>query len=265
MSGPDIPGFEERYQNLYPLLTPPIKAVWNSAEMVIAKCEAEAKMIREVDSRGNIEIIPNGVDTDFFKPGLPIPDDGPLKLLCVARLIKRKGQHHLIQAVKQLTDQGVEVTLDLVGTGDAEQEYIDLVKSLQVEDRVNFQGYIPRIEMQAVYAQAHVFVLPSYNEGMSVATLEAMASGLPVIVTDTPGTEDLVDEGINGFTFSWGKIEKLTEKIKVLAEDRSATRSMGIRSTDIASEYSWGTSTNLFLKCIQDITKDNSLNVAAIT
>ena len=250
VSGPDIPGFEERYQPLYPFLTPPIKAVWNAAETVVAKCEAEADLIRDVDPGVEVTIIPNGVDTEVFQPGPPIPDDGPLKLLCVARLIKRKGQHHLIQAVKQLTDQGVDVTLDLVGTGDAEEEYHAKVQSLGVEDRVRFRGYIPREEMPAVYAQAHVFVLPSFNEGMSVATLEAMAVGLPIVVTNTPGTEDLVHQKINGFKFKWKNIEELVGYINILNQNRSMTRKMGHQSITIAKKFSWRTSTECMQACI---------------
>ena len=162
-------------------------------------------MIHEIDPKVKVTIIPNGVDPDRYFPGEPIPDDGPLKLLCVARLIRRKGQHHLIEAVKRITDHGIEITLELVGSGDAEGEYRGLVEALQIGDQVKFQGYIPREEIPANYSQAHVFVLPSYNEGMSVATLEAMASGLPVIVSRTPGTEELVREGENGFTFELGR------------------------------------------------------------
>lgn len=246
VSGPDIPGFEQRYRNLYPFLKPLIRAIWRNAEMVIAKCSAEAEMIHKIDPKVEITIIPNGVDTNQYKPGDPIPDEGPLKLLCVARLIERKGQHHLIEAVKRITAQGIEVTLDLVGSGDAEEEYRDLVKSIQIDDRINFQGYIPREKVPDVYAQAHVFVLPSYNEGMSVATLEAMACGLPVIVSRTPGTEDLVRDGENGFTFGWGDINTLTNHLLKLESDRPFARRMGQVSRNLAYKFSWESSSEKF-------------------
>lgn len=246
VSGPDIPGFEKRYRNLYPVLKPIIRVIWRNAQMVIAKCSAEAEMIHEIDPNVEVTIIPNGVDTDRYIPGEPIPDDGPLKLLCVARLIKRKGQHHLIEAVKKIAEQGVDFTLDLVGSGDAEGEYRALVKSLQVEDRINFQGYIPREKMPDVYAQAHVFVLPSYNEGMSVATLEAMASRLPVVVSRTPGTEEIVREGENGFTFEWGDIDLLTQHLLKLDSDRPLARQMAHESRTRAYKFSWDSSAKKF-------------------
>lgn len=250
VSGPDIPGFEQRYSSLYPLLILPIRAIWHKAETVIAKYEGEAEMIRAIDEDINITIIPNGVNPDMFHPGDPIPDSGPFKLLCVARLIKRKGQHHLIETVKRLTQQGIDITADLVGTGDAEDEYRELVNSLHLNDRIRFRGYIPREQMPAIYAQAHVFVLPSYNEGMSVATLEAMASGLPLIVTRTPGTDELVKEGVNGLSFSWGDIVNLSECIVALDKDRSLARQMGIASRNIARKYSWSSCSDNFLQSI---------------
>lgn len=246
VSGPDIPGFEKRYRNLYPVLKPIIRVIWRNAQMVIAKCSAEAELIHKIDPEIKITIIPNGVDTNQFIPGDPIPDQGPLKLLCVARLIKRKGQHHLIEVIKRITDQGVDVTLEMVGSGDAEGEYRALAESLQVEDRINFRGYIPREEVPEFYARAHVFVLPSNNEGMSVATLEAMACGLPVIVSRTPGTEDLVKEGENGFTFEWRDIKTLTSHLLKLESDRPYARRMGQESRALAHRFSWESSSKKY-------------------
>jgi glycosyltransferase involved in cell wall biosynthesis len=237
--GPDIPGFERRYGLLYPVLTPLIRMIWHGAETVVAKCAGEADMIRGVDCGVNISLVPNGVDLNAFRPGDPIPDEGPLRLLCVGRLIERKGQRHLIQAVKRLADEGIDVTLDLVGTGDARGGYEKLVRGLCLGERVRFRGYAPREQMAAHYAAAHVFVLASYNEGMSVATLEAMASGLPVVVTRTGGTAELIEDGSNGFTFDWADVETLTKLLGCLVTDRSLTRRMGAASRARATAFSW--------------------------
>ena len=245
--GPDIPGFEQRYSLVYPLLSPVIRAIWHSAETVVAKCEGEAEMIRAVDDNVRILLVPNGVDLAAFQPGDPIPDDGPLRMLCVARLIKRKGQRHLIEAVKRLTDGGISATLALVGTGDAQTAYEARVQELGLGERVRFVGYVPREEIAAYYAAAHVFVLPSYNEGMSVSTLEAMAAGLPVIVTRTCGTAELVEEGVNGFTFNWADVDTLTAHLQHLAADRALARRMGASSRARAERFSWDAAAECYL------------------
>lgn len=245
--GPDIPGFERRYGLLYPMLTPIIRAIWRGARVVVAKCDGEAAMIRAVDRGVNLALVANGVDVDTFQLATPIPDQGALRLLCVARLIERKGQHHLIEAVKRLTDRGVDVTLDLVGTGDAETANRALAQSLDVAARVNFIGYVPREEIAKHYAAAHVFVLPSFNEGMSVATLEAMAAGLPVVVTRTGGTAELVEEGVNGLTFNWGDLETLTTHLQRLATDRVLARQMGAASRARAALFTWDSAATRYL------------------
>jgi glycosyltransferase involved in cell wall biosynthesis len=245
--GPDIPGFEQRYGMIYPILTPIIRAVWHSADAVVAKCEGEAAMIRAVDKDVEVSIIPNGVDLAAFQPGPSIPDAGPLHLLCVARLIERKGQHHLIEAVKRLTAEGIAVTLELVGTGDALAANKARVQALNIEDRVRFAGYVPRAEIAAHYANAHVFVLPSYNEGMSVATLEAMAAALPLVVTRTGGTDELVAEGVNGLTFDWADVDTLTDHLRRLATDRALSRRMGAASRARAVGFSWDRAAERYL------------------
>jgi len=237
--GPDIPGFEQRYGPLYPILKPTIKAVWHGADVVIAKCEGEADMIRKVDANVNIRLVPNGVDLAAFQPGEPIPDSGPLRVICVARLIERKGQQHLIEAVKRLADDGVDVHVELIGTGDAQAANQQQADRLGVADRVEFAGYVPREQIAARYAAAHVFALASFNEGMSVATLEAMAAGLPVIVTRTGGTAELVADGVNGLTFDWADVDTLTAHLKRLALDRPLARSMGAASRQRAALFSW--------------------------
>ncbi len=245
--GPDIPGFELRYGRLYPVLTPVIRSTWRGAEMVFAKCGREAEMIRAVEPGVNITLVANGVDLSAFQASPRIPEDGPLRLLCVARLIERKGQHHLIQAVKKLVDQDVDVMLELVGTGDAEFANRALVEQLGISERVHFAGYVPREQIAARYAAAHVFVLASYNEGMSVATLEAMAAGLPTVVTRTGGTAELIREGVTGLTFDWADVDALTTHLALLARDRELVRRMGIAARAQALNFSWHTAADTYL------------------
>ncbi len=239
--GPDIPGFERRYKMAYFPLKPIIRAVWDNAELVVAKCDGEAELIHSVDKRVTTILIPNGVDSEAFKPENPISNEGTLRLLCVGRLIERKGQHHLIEAIKRLVDEGLDVNLELVGTGDAEAADKALAQRLGVAFRIHFTGYVPREQILQHYTAAHVFVLASYNEGMSVATLEAMATGLPVVITSTGGTAELVEEGINGLTFNWADLDTLTAHLRRLASDRSLVRQMGAAARRKAEQFSWET------------------------
>jgi phosphatidylinositol alpha-1,6-mannosyltransferase len=256
--GPDIPGFERRYGPLYPLLSPSIRAIWRGAAAVVAKCGGEADMIRAVDRGVDVSLIANGVDSAAFQPAA-IPDGGPLRLICVARLIERKGQHHLIEAVRRLTAEGVDLTLELVGTGDAQQAYQEQAAAAGIAERVQFAGYVAREAIAARYAAAHIFVLPSYNEGMSVATLEALAAGLPVVVTRTGGTAELVDEGVNGLTFNWADVESMVAHLRHLAADRGLARRMGAASRAHAEHFSWESAARQYLDIFAEITRSEAI------
>lgn len=239
VSGPDIPGFEQRYALIYPLLTPLIRASWRGARTVIAKCDQEVTMIQRVDGSIAPAIIPNGVDLEHFQPGPPIPDDGPLRVVCVARLIERKGQHHLIEAVKRLAAEGIGVELELVGTGDAEPALRRQAAEAGVGEQVIFAGYVPRERINERFQAAHVFALPSFNEGLALAGLEALASGMPLLLSRTGGTTDLVEEGVNGLTFDWADVETLTAHMRLLASDRVRARRMAAASRGRAERFGW--------------------------
>jgi glycosyltransferase involved in cell wall biosynthesis len=252
--GPDIPGFERRYQSLHRLLSPLVRRIWRGAERVVAKSEREIEMIHAVDPDLSCLLIPNGVDTLAFSPKQRVPETGPLRILCVGRLIERKGQHHLIEAVKRLTDEGIDVELDLIGTGDARSDNEAQAARLGLAERVHFLGYVPRERIAEHYAAAHVFALPSYNEGMSVALLEAMASGLAVVVTVAGGTPELVQSEVNGLVFEWGNIDRLTVHLRRLARDRPLARQMGKASRLRAGEFSWDRAAVRYCDLLQQLT-----------
>jgi phosphatidylinositol alpha-1,6-mannosyltransferase len=252
--GPDIPGFERRYQTIQRFLLPLIRRIWCGAERVVAKSEREIEMIHAVDPHLSCLLIPNGVDIVAFKPNQTVPEAGPLRILCVGRLIERKGQHHLIEAVKRLTDEGIEVRVDLVGTGDARSDNEAHAARLGLTDRLHFLGYVSREKIAEHYAAAHVFVLPSYNEGMSVALLEAMASGLAVVVTPTGGTPELVEPEINGLVFDWSDVDGLTAHLRRLAQDRSLMRRMGEASRTRAGDFSWDRAALRYIDLLKRLT-----------
>jgi glycosyltransferase involved in cell wall biosynthesis len=196
--------------------------------------------------------VANGVDLAAFMQA-DIPTTGPLRVICVARLIERKGQQHLIEAVRRLVAEGVDIALELVGTGDARPALDAQVSAAGVAKNVRFLGYVPRDAIAERYAAAHVFVLASYNEGMSVATLEALAAGLPVVVTRTGGTAELVDDGSNGFTFDWADVDALVNHLRALASDRDLARRMGAAARQRAAQFSWAAAAGRYLEMFEQI------------
>jgi len=257
VGGPDIPGFEERYKTIYKLISPLIKRIWKKAKLIITKCQIEHDMIFAINQNLPLKTIYNGVDIKKFTANEYAPKK-VLKIICPARLIKRKGQGILIKAVAQLKQNGVLIQVDLVGEGDEKDNYQQLAKDLDVSDLINFRSYIPREDMLKAYHAADIFVLPSYNEGMSNALLEAMACGLPVVVTNVGGTTELVEKGENGYIIPTGNIEKLGKILENIHNNRQMIVEMGKKSRVRAEESSWDKIVAIYLNLFENTAKKDN-------
>ena len=240
VSGPDLPGFEDRYQRTVRLLMPLLKLVWKSARLVVAKCEPEGAVVQRCQPNSKVQISPNGVDLSSFHPAASgRVADSPLRILCVGRLIERKGQEALIRACHTLKERGKLVRLTLAGDGDRRPHYEHLVYELSLEQEVEFLGYVSRADIGKCYRAADVFVLPSSNESMSVATLEALASGLPVISSAEWTSGQLVKHGENGFVVEFGSVPQLVDALQDIAEHPEQVEQFAAVSRQIAQEFSW--------------------------
>jgi glycosyltransferase involved in cell wall biosynthesis len=240
LQGPDVPGFEARYRFLYPFLKPVLRRIWSSASAVLAISQDHCRLAQEFMPLQSVEVLHNGVDTESFRPPARVPPAPPVVILCAGRLIKRKGQHHLLRAVSALPAQvRAGCRLRLVGTGDSEEDLRVLASRLGISDRVEFAGYVPRERMPEEYRRAHLFVLPSQTEGMSMALLEAMATGLPVVVTDTGGSAELVRDGVTGYIVRWGDVAGLTRRLTSLLENPSLRVAFGEAARAIAQKFGW--------------------------
>ena len=229
LRGSDVPGYNERFSWQYVALKPLLRNVWQDAEAVVANSAGLRELAQET-ADVPINVIPNGVAVDEFEP--VYHDRDRLRVLCVSRLIERKGIRYLIEAVA-----GLDVALTIVGEGDRQDALQSLVRKLGIEDRVTFAGYVPHDEIHGYYEDADVFVLPSFNEGMSNTVLEAMAAGLPIVTTDTGGTAELLDE--NGYVVPAGDSESIVEALSRYVDDREILHRHGRNSRATAETMSW--------------------------
>lgn len=234
LRGSDVPGFNKRFGLQYVFLKPMIKEIWKKADVVVANSNGLKELALETYPDLNIGIIPNGIDTNDFEPELS-KDRDEIRVLCVSRLIERKGIRYLIEAISKLDSEKVKLTL--VGEGNQEAELKQLVRELELDDSVIFKGYVSHEKISEIYKKSDIFALPSLNEGMSNALLEALAAGLPVIVTDTGGTSELIDE--NGFIVEKSNSDDIVEALKLMIEQPNLLKKMGERSREIAQNLSW--------------------------
>jgi glycosyltransferase involved in cell wall biosynthesis len=182
---------------------------------------------REGIPSARIVNIPNAVDVEDVPQKRSYAHDGPLTLVYTGRLHPQKGLDTLLQAVHLAAARRPEALLRLwiLGTGEAAEHLARLRTSLQLDSIVHFWGQVD--DVSPYLAQADLFVLPSYAEGMSNALLEAMACGLPCVATAVGGNVDLIREGETGLLVEPGDVQALCQAILALAADESLRERLG--------------------------------------
>ncbi len=231
LRGSDVPGYNPRLKMIDNLFLRTVsRKIWANSKKVIANSQGLKKLASATLDR-DIDIIHNGIDVEGFNPDFKIKKE--LRILSTSRLIRRKGIEYLINAVFDLEN----IRLDIVGDGNLRNKLENLSAKLNLGNKVFFHGNIPHNQLKSFYQNADVFVLPSLNEGMSNSLLEAMASGLAVIATDTGGTKELIKD--NGFVVEKGSPESIAHKLKLLERDRGLAVSMGKKSRNAAKNINW--------------------------
>ena len=177
-----------------------------------------------------------GLDLNQYKYS-PATKDLPIQFLFIGRLLKEKGIHDFIAAAQIVKQKFPQTTFTVLGGIDEANlgaltqgeltQYID-------QNVIDYPGHVENIAEWI--KQSHVFVLPSYREGVPRSTQEAMAIGRPVITTDVPGCRDTVIDGVNGFLVPKWNPQALAEKMIYFIEHPEQVRMMGDQSHKIATE-----------------------------
>ena len=186
-------------------------------------------IVRELVEAGvpaaQIEEIPNGVPTAGVAPKASYSLHHPARLLFVGRLHPQKGLDVLLKALRRLQDEGTEVGLTLVGDGPQKTQLENLARALGIRTQVKFAGESSHVP--DYLREADVFVLPSRAEGVSNSLLEAMAQGLPVVVSDIPGNAEVVDDEKTGIVFRPDDVSSLAAGLQLLLKDQTLRQEIG--------------------------------------
>ncbi|HEX3678580.1 MAG TPA: glycosyltransferase family 4 protein [Galbitalea sp.] len=184
-----------------------------------------------------VHMVRAGLDLSDY-PVMEHPPNGDLRILCVGRLIPFKGQSLLIEAVAELKRRGVLTRAVLAGDGPNRAKLSRLATRLGVGDRIELTGALGQNELPRRYAEAHVFCLPSFAEGLPVVLMEAMATGRPVVATSIMGVGELVTDRVHGRLVLPGSVEDLVNALAELAGDESARKLMGAAGRQrVVKEY----------------------------
>jgi glycosyltransferase involved in cell wall biosynthesis len=177
--------------------------------------------------------IPYGVDIAAFRPDPYAPPSG-FRVLVVGNMGIEKGTHHVVEALEQLPGRGIE--LICAGAMDPWM-HLRLQNSHNVTWR--FVGRLSPSELAREYRRASVLCLPSLHEGMSLTVLEALASGLPVIISENTGYSNIITDGREGFVVPIRDPAGIAARIATLQDDEDLRADMGVHARRLAEDYSW--------------------------
>lgn len=173
-----------------------------------------------------VQVVPNGVAIPGQIRRPPASPDKRVSFLFLGGDMRRKGVFPLLEAFAILRKGGLPARLTIVGNHEA-QEVREWVREHDLEKDVDVPGWLEGKAKAELLANAHVFVLASFREGVPVAMLEAMAFGLPVVATTVGGIPEVVVAGETGLLLEPGDVAGLAEAMKRLATDAQLRRRMG--------------------------------------
>jgi glycosyltransferase involved in cell wall biosynthesis len=242
LRGGDVPGNEASLAPLHRLLTPLRRLVFRRSVAVVANSPGLKEMSERSDPC-RVQVIPNGVDTDYFCP-IENRDETahrPVAFLFVGRFQTAKNLFYLFDQVASLKHSGVGAfVLHLVGDGPQNNDLRSHAKRMGIEDCLVWHGWVDKGRLREIYRSVDCLVNPSLCEGMPNVVLEAMACGLPVIASRVPGNDTVVRPGETGWLFDLGKPDAFRKALREMVENRERASQMGQKGRAwVLKDFSW--------------------------
>jgi len=219
--------FHVTYQKLPQWLQKVFAAIFRHCQGFIVLSETWEKYY--IDNLGlnkkQVFVLPNPTELPTQIPHRE--NSSPVSLVFCGRVGERKGAFDLITAFAQLPEaQKKYAQLILAGDGEIEKAR-QLTSQFNIAEQVTFLGWINSQQRDEILSAADVFILPSYNEGLPMAILEAMGWGLPIIATPVGGIPELVITNQNGLIVTPGNIQELSDAIALLIKNQQLRLKLG--------------------------------------
>lgn len=201
--------------------------------LVPSKFVSDSFVFSGVD-RNKINIIPYGINFCSNNIIKNKKNYNNINFLFVGQVIARKGVKYLLDAFSSIDNKDITLTI----VGEIGINFKEKIAKEQLKN-INFVGCVTHDKMKLIFEKADVFVFPSLIEGMTLAGLEAMACGLPIICTPNTGINDIVIEGENGFVIPCSNSEAIKEKIEWFLNNREKIEIMSLKAKKVALNYTW--------------------------
>ncbi|MBU1147284.1 MAG: glycosyltransferase [Candidatus Omnitrophica bacterium] len=219
-------GFDVFYNTSHAVRRFCIRRILGLSDTIVVLSKTWFSEVSRMTSNTNIKVIPNSVDTTAFESIVSKREYSKLNVLILGRLEHRKGTYDILDIVPAVLKKVPDAKFYFAGDGDV-KKVADICRKRGLEENVILLGWLKGDSLLDALENASIFLLPSYNEGLPVAMLEAMASGLPVISTKVGAIPETVEDGINGFLVNPGEKQELAAKIVYLLKNRKLREKIG--------------------------------------
>jgi 1,2-diacylglycerol 3-alpha-glucosyltransferase len=218
--------------------------IFEQLDFVTTPTKTAVSVLKKAGFIKDVMPISNGIDLERFKPtndGLylkrifAVPINKPV-LLYVGRLDREKRIDIILRALPDIL-RVTSVHLVLAGIGTETQRLEELTEKLGIQKAVTFTGFVPDKDLQNIYRIGDLFVMASTAELQSIVTMEAMASGLPVVAVNAKALPELVHDGENGYLFSDGDSQMLAEKVIAILSNQTMWAQMSKKSLEIIKDH----------------------------
>lgn len=226
-----------------------------AVDLVISPSESMAKILRELEVKSHIEVIPNGVDLHKFHQAKAFPrsqlgfKDDDILLVYAGRIAPEKNLGFLLQAFAGIAQTLPNVYLLIVGGGKKqfEEELHEFIMHLGIANRIRSTGMISYDDIPSYLAMCDIFVTTSVAETFGMSTVEAMGTGLPVMGIHSPGISDIVEDGKTGL-LSTEDVAAFTAKLTYLCLRPDLRKQMGLAACEASQQYDIERTTDILLK-----------------
>lgn len=229
--------FKTFYEGLPPSKREHVRETLERADLVIALTERWKQRLEEIAPEASVRVLMNPVDCERFAATVvgrsPVPDDGGT-VLFLGALDRRKGTFDLMEAGLTVAAARPKVMFEFGGDKAVEEVRAEAA-ARGLSDNVRVLGWVRGDEKIDAFRRAHVFVLPSYREGLPVAVLEAMAAGLPIVTTPVGGIPNVIADGQQGFFIEPGDVSALAARILEVLGNADLRASMSRRNMEVAA------------------------------
>jgi phosphatidylinositol alpha-1,6-mannosyltransferase len=244
--------------SMLPVTRSVLRRIGDTTDVVtFVSCYTRSRFAPAFGPSASLEYLPPGVDTDRFRPDpagrAELRDryglgDRPT-VVCLSRLVPRKGQDILIRALPAIRRHVDGAALVIVGGGPYLETLQKLTQGCGVAEHVTFTGSVPAGELPAHHALADVFAMPCRTrgggmdvEGLGIVFLEASATGVPVVAGRSGGAPEAVQHNKTGLVVDGHSVDQVAEAVSGLLSDRDRAAAMGAAGRDwVTSQWRWDT------------------------